>query len=120
MRSRSFMKLSLTFTCRNTSLLVWLHTKHVPLNEHLHHIKKSDSLDCPHCPGSKEDVAHFILKCPHYVCKHFVLNRSLRWQTYYLPHLLSNSKVILFLINYVNSMGQFKATFNEVPNAQEQ
>ncbi|KIJ20415.1 hypothetical protein PAXINDRAFT_68194, partial [Paxillus involutus ATCC 200175] len=50
-----------------------------------------------------EDVAHYILTCPQYARECFVLARTLRRQAYHLPHLLSNSKAVPFLINYVNS-----------------
>ncbi|KIJ58963.1 hypothetical protein HYDPIDRAFT_50490, partial [Hydnomerulius pinastri MD-312] len=67
MLSGSFVKLAATLTRRHTSLLVWLRTKHTLLNAHLHRLSKSDSPDCPHCPGVREDVLHFILGCPQYV-----------------------------------------------------
>ncbi|KIK80713.1 hypothetical protein PAXRUDRAFT_36112 [Paxillus rubicundulus Ve08.2h10] len=59
--SGSFMKLASNLPRRHASILVWLRTKHVLLNAHLHKITKADSSDCPHCPGTREDVPHFIL-----------------------------------------------------------
>ncbi|KIK76556.1 hypothetical protein PAXRUDRAFT_169554 [Paxillus rubicundulus Ve08.2h10] len=116
MFSRSFTKLALTLTCRHTSILIWLCMKHTPLNAHLNRIKKGDMLDCPHCPRMKEDIAHYILKCPQYVWKHFVLARALGRRAHHLPHLLSDSKAVPHLINYVNSTGRFKTTYGEVSN----
>ncbi|KIJ04480.1 hypothetical protein PAXINDRAFT_27647, partial [Paxillus involutus ATCC 200175] len=103
-----------TLTRRHTSLLVWMRTKHITLNEHLHRIKKSDTPDCPHCPGLKESVAHFVLVCPQYARERFILARSLRRQARYLRYLLSDSKAVPLLINYVNSTGCLKTTFGDV------
>ncbi|KIJ08954.1 hypothetical protein PAXINDRAFT_88146, partial [Paxillus involutus ATCC 200175] len=103
-------------TRRHTSILIWLRTKHIPLNAHLNRIKKVDTPDCPHWPGLKEDVAHYILKCPQYVRERFILTRALRRKAHHLSHLLSDSKAVPYLINYVNNTGRFKATYGEVPN----
>ncbi|KAG1776147.1 hypothetical protein EV702DRAFT_947955, partial [Suillus placidus] len=34
--------------------------------KHLHHLCKSDSPPCPHCPGIDETVYHHPLKCLHF------------------------------------------------------
>ncbi|KIJ19232.1 hypothetical protein PAXINDRAFT_53154, partial [Paxillus involutus ATCC 200175] len=96
------------------SILVWLRTKHISLNEHMHRITKADLLDCPHCPGTREDVPHFILKCPQYAREQQILVGHLRRKVYQLIHLLTNSKAIPYLMNYVNSTGRLKTTFGEV------
>ncbi|KIJ59619.1 hypothetical protein HYDPIDRAFT_33060 [Hydnomerulius pinastri MD-312] len=81
---------------------------------HLHRISKSDTPDCPHCPGIKEDVPHFVLAYPHYARERHVLTRRLRRRTLHLPHLLSHRKAVSLLMNYVNSTGRLKATFGDV------
>ncbi|KIK78524.1 hypothetical protein PAXRUDRAFT_163801 [Paxillus rubicundulus Ve08.2h10] len=116
MFSGSFTKLALTLTCRHTSILIWLCMKHTPLNAHLNKIKKVDMPHCPHCPGLKEDIAHYILKCPQYVQECFVLARALGRKAHHLPHLLLDSKAVPYLINYMNSTSRLKTTYGEVPN----
>ncbi|KIK77984.1 hypothetical protein PAXRUDRAFT_165213, partial [Paxillus rubicundulus Ve08.2h10] len=91
--------------CCHASVLIWLRTKHILLNMHLHRITKAKMSDCPHCPGTKEDIPHFILRCPHYTRERQILVRHLQRQAYQLPHLLSHSKAILYLMNYVNGTG---------------
>ncbi|KIK82324.1 hypothetical protein PAXRUDRAFT_153957, partial [Paxillus rubicundulus Ve08.2h10] len=103
-----------------SAALVWLRTKHITLNKHLHCIKKSNTLGCHHYPGSKENMEHFILVCPQYAHEHFILARLLRWQACYLPYLLSDSKAVPFLINYINSTGHLKTTFGDVPSTHKQ
>ncbi|KIJ11283.1 hypothetical protein PAXINDRAFT_28208, partial [Paxillus involutus ATCC 200175] len=98
----------------HASILIWLRTKHISLNAHLHRITKAESPDCPHCPGMKEDVPHFILKCPQYTREQQILTRHLRRQAHQLPHLLSHSKAIPHLMNYIDGTGRLKATFGEV------
>ncbi|KIK78274.1 hypothetical protein PAXRUDRAFT_164415 [Paxillus rubicundulus Ve08.2h10] len=103
-------------THRNASLVLWLRMKHITLNAHRHRMTRSITLDCPHCPGTKEDIVHFILACPQYVRECHILRRKLRRQALNLPYLLSNSKAVTSLIDYIHSMGRLKATFGEVPN----
>ncbi|KIK77066.1 hypothetical protein PAXRUDRAFT_167948, partial [Paxillus rubicundulus Ve08.2h10] len=98
----------------HSSLLIWLRTNHVSLNAQLHCMKKSDTPHCPHCPRVVENVVHFILSCPHYAREHFVLTQHLWRKALNIPHLLSHSKAIPFLMNYVNSIRRLKATFGDV------
>ncbi|KAF8836316.1 hypothetical protein BDN67DRAFT_884037, partial [Paxillus ammoniavirescens] len=62
---------------QQSSILVWLHTKHSSLNVHLHRMKKADTPFCPYCPGITEDVPHFLLMCPQYPRKRHILMRQL-------------------------------------------
>ncbi|KAF9228115.1 hypothetical protein BS17DRAFT_805711 [Gyrodon lividus] len=113
--SRSLAKLVSDLPRRHTSILVWLKTRHVSLNAHLHKITKAASPECPHCPGTREDVPHFILEFPHHARERQTLARHLRRQAYH--HLLSNSKAIPQSMNYVNGIGRLKTTFGEVSMA---
>ncbi|KIK76761.1 hypothetical protein PAXRUDRAFT_168813 [Paxillus rubicundulus Ve08.2h10] len=114
MLSGSYIKLVAMLPCRHANLLIWLRTKHIALNEHLHCIAKANTPYCPHCPGIREDVPHFMLKCPQYAREQQILTRHLRRRASYLPFLLSNSKAIPFLMNYINSTGCLKPTFGDV------
>ncbi|KAF9223054.1 hypothetical protein BS17DRAFT_668662, partial [Gyrodon lividus] len=112
--SGSCVKLVSTLLRRHASLLIWFRTNHVSLNVQLHCMKKLDTPDCPHCPGTLENVTYFILSCPHYTRECFILAQHLQRKASNIPYLLSHSKAIPFLMNYVNSTGRFKATFGEV------
>ena len=54
--SGSFQQLASQLTCRQFSLILWLHTCHCPLNHHLHRIKRATSPHCINCPGIIETV----------------------------------------------------------------
>ncbi|KAF8836638.1 hypothetical protein BDN67DRAFT_910795, partial [Paxillus ammoniavirescens] len=99
------VKLILNLPRYHASVLVWLRTKHISLNAHLHRITKVDLPDCPHCPGTKEDVPHFILRCPHYTRERTTRFSHLRRKAHQLNHLLTDSKANPYLMNYVNSTG---------------
>ncbi|KAG2366468.1 hypothetical protein BDR07DRAFT_1274477 [Suillus spraguei] len=43
-----------------------LHSKNIPLNKHLHRLKKSPFPYCPYCPQTIEIVHHFPLQCPNH------------------------------------------------------
>lgn len=100
---------------QHISLILWLHTNHISLNYHLHHIGKSPIPDCPHCKGTTETVEYFLLDCPQYVHEHFILANILKCNTTSIPYLLSNTKAINPLINFVNSSGRLKPTFGDIP-----
>ncbi|KIK72664.1 hypothetical protein PAXRUDRAFT_81702, partial [Paxillus rubicundulus Ve08.2h10] len=77
-------------------------------------IKKSDTPHSPHCPGVKENVAHFTLSCLQYAREHHILMLHLCRNTSNIPHLLSHSKAVPLLMNFMNSTGRFKATFGDI------
>ncbi|KAJ3805948.1 hypothetical protein F5876DRAFT_50949, partial [Lentinula aff. lateritia] len=50
---------------------------HVPLNSHLHRIRKADYPNCPHCNttgrATIETVKHYTTECPAYRKEQFRL-----------------------------------------------
>ncbi|KAF9233871.1 hypothetical protein BU15DRAFT_10917, partial [Melanogaster broomeanus] len=114
MLTGSFTKLTSSLSRRHTSILIWLHTRHTLLNAHLHRMARSDTPDCPHCPGIAEDVGHFIFGRPQYAHERHILSDKLRRYADQLPYLLTSSKVVPHLLNYVNNTGRFKPTFGDV------
>jgi len=48
---------------KEQSLIFRLRTGHVPLNNHLHRIKKNHPAQCPLCGSPKETVEHHLLHC---------------------------------------------------------
>ncbi|KIK76585.1 hypothetical protein PAXRUDRAFT_36907 [Paxillus rubicundulus Ve08.2h10] len=102
----SFVRLTSTLQRGQSRILVWLHTKHISLNAHLHRLTNGDSPFCPHCPSTKEDVMHYLLRCPQYTRECHTLTRQLHTRVLQMPHLL----------NYVNSTGRLKTTFSDTRN----
>lgn len=66
MPSNKFIRLVSSLPKRQTSIYTQLRTRHVPLNHHLHCIKRSDSPHCPICPGIDETIHHYLFDCPQY------------------------------------------------------
>lgn len=110
----SFISLAQHLPKRHISMLLWLRTKHISLNQHLHRIGKSPSPNCPHCVDSAETVLHFLLVCPQYARARHVLTTALRRRASSLLFLLSNPKASASLIRYVNSTGRLRQIFGDV------
>lgn len=111
----SFISLAQHLPKRHVSMLIWLRTRHISLNQHLFRIGKSPTPNCPHCENTEETVLHYILSCPHYARARHILTSTLRRSASSLSFLLSNQKASAPLIRYINSTGRLKATFGDVP-----
>ena len=97
------------------SLLTQLRTGHVPLNQILFRIKRSDSPFCPHCGnGFHESIFHFPLTCPHYTEARRQLITELGRDTFSIPFLLGTRTGIPPLLRYINKTGRLKTIFGEV------
>ena len=97
------------------SLLIQLRTNHIPLNETLHRIKRSDSASCPHCRGNvKDTVHHLLLLCPHYANARRVLQSRLGRDSSSIPFLLSSRAGIPDLLRFISDTNRLTATFGEV------
>ncbi|KAF8580661.1 hypothetical protein K439DRAFT_1356468 [Ramaria rubella] len=88
-----------------SSLLLQLHTGHVPLNKHLHQIGRTALPKCPHCPDCEETVHHLIMMCPAYVAERQTLQYKLRQGARSIKNLLSQPKAIPHLLRYVRETG---------------
>ncbi|KIJ60968.1 hypothetical protein HYDPIDRAFT_169979 [Hydnomerulius pinastri MD-312] len=53
--------------------------------EDIHCMSKLDMPDCPHCPGVKENVPHFIFSCPQYTRECHILTTRTGRRTLSLP-----------------------------------
>jgi len=60
-------------SCRSASLVMQLLLEHIPLNDYLKRFKLVDSLRCPACRFGAETVRHFVLECPTYTHKRWIL-----------------------------------------------
>ena len=111
---KHFLKLIQPLSRTQSSLLFQLRTGHIPLNSHLHRIKRSDTPFCPSCPNQQETVRHFILECTAYshIRSHYFnfdhrLTRSLR-------PLLSHPKLLKPLLCYVQDTRRLSSVFGNV------
>jgi ribonuclease HI len=93
---------------QKSSLLFQLRVGHAPLNDYLFRFKKVESARCPACGNARESVDHFILKCPKYEHERWPLLRQARDLTPKLEHILSDPKLVIPLLNYIDATERFK------------
>jgi hypothetical protein len=102
------------FTCAQTSLITQLRTGHIPLNGHLHRIKRATSPICPACLKADKTVHHFLFDChPHEHARHR-LRKKLGRKSMSIMDLLGRKKGIMGLLQYVADMRRLEGTFGDV------
>ena len=113
--SDSFLRLikKSTLNHAQTSLLFQLRTHHIPLNLHLHRIKKAESPHCPTCRFARETVHHFLLECPTYNTQWEPPRRRWKHLSQDLPYLLSNPKAIVTVLGYVHATSRLNRILSE-------
>ena len=93
---------------RMASILFQLKVGHVPLNGFLHRIGKVDSPRCPACGEARETAEHFILRCPNYAYERWALHKHTRSNAPSLEDILSDPKLTIPLINYIEATSRFE------------
>ncbi|OBZ68012.1 hypothetical protein A0H81_12025 [Grifola frondosa] len=97
---------------RQANILFQLRTEHVPLQKHLHRIRRAESPICPACHAAPETVHHFLLTCPahaHHRWAH--LDRALGHAGRSLSCLLNTSTAMKPLFSFINATGRLSETF---------
>jgi hypothetical protein len=112
--SKNFILATGDLSRSQTSILTQLRTGHVPLNQHLHHIGRSDSPHCQHCPSVIEDVPHLLFPCNHYTTYRHKLVTALRRKANDISHLLSDPKAIRHTLNFLHDTGRFTHTHGDI------
>ena len=93
---------------QQSSLLFQLRVGHAPLNAYLHRFKKVESARCPACGYKRENVDHFMLKCPKYDHERWPLLRQVKDNTPKIERILSDPKLVIPLLNYIDATERFK------------
>ena len=113
--SKKWMELTKSLSRKQASIIMQLHTGHIGLNKHLHHIKRSDSPHCPNCDeNATETVHHLLFDCTRYRHKQSILHRELRRRTHDISHLLTHPAATLPLLKYIHATGRLKQTFGAI------
>ena len=112
--SKEFIEATSELSCNQTSLLTQLRTGHIPLNQHLHRIGRSDTPHCQHCPGTIEDVPHLILFCNRHAHHRHKLTTALGRKAHELSHLLANAKAIRHTLNFLSSTRRFEHLYGDI------
>lgn len=94
---------------RSASLITQLYIGHVPLNDFLKKIKRTDSARCPACGAGSETVAHYLLECPIYAHERWILAKRLskRGKPMTLKNLLGDDEAYIPLANFINASHRF-------------
>lgn len=113
-----FMRETVNMGKRQTSMVVQLRSGHIPLNQYLHRIHKSDTPNCPHCSmrGRQipETVKHFIIECPAYAKERSWLRGKLGREAYSMKAMFTKEKAIRILIGFVDRTRRLKNNFGDV------
>jgi ribonuclease HI len=112
--SHKFLKLVADLPRRQASFIFQLRTGHVPLNHHLHRIKKSPTPTCPHCPTKRETVTHFLIFCRAHAKHRNTLNDKLKWKARNLSTLLAEPIGIKPLLAFTHATKRFQETFGNL------
>jgi ribonuclease HI len=104
--SRAYEKLTNGHRRAQTSALTQLHTNHIPLNFYLFCIKRSDSPDCPHCPGTIKDVSHYLFTCPNYTAPCAKLREKAGRKAHSVCFLTNTIKGSQLLLRFINETGR--------------
>jgi len=113
----SFRKRQDMLSRRQATLLMQVHSGHIPLNSFLHRIGKSESEACPTCQvgagaAPAETVTHFIFHCGTYTAQRRMLARAIGQGNLDLKKIMLNTKRMIALTKYIDETGRFK---NEAP-----
>src|SRR5258706_691359 len=112
--SRKFIKATSGLNRKQTSILMQLHTDHIPLNGHHFRIKRSATPHCPHCPNTTESTNHFLFFCRKYNIQRHKLVLVLKHKAFSKKFILTDETAIRHTINYINDTGRFKHILGEI------
>ena len=112
--SHSFLMATNHLSRAQASVLMQLHTSHIPLNCFLHRIGKTDSLTCPACQTADETDPHYLLNCPGYAHERHSLARAAGRNSKSLWHLFGNWHTYQVLLIYVGATGRFKDIYGDL------
>ena len=113
--SKKYRNLANTLMRAQASLLTQLRSGHIPLNSHLHRIRKTTSPLCPNCNRSDETVHHYLFECRAHEHARAELSRKLRRDAKSIRILLNTEKGIHAVLQYVTSTKRLKSIFGDVP-----
>jgi len=112
----SFLRLTGHLKKKHTSIYVQLCTGHIPLNKHLHRIKKSATPMCLQCGDNQiETVHHYLFDCPRYDRERHILRQKLGQNASSTSHLLSEKTAQQVLFRYIDNTKRLHPVFGDIP-----
>lgn len=111
MPSKAFSKMAERLPRKQASLLIQLRTGHVPLQQHLHRMRKADVPTCPQCGLTKETVYHFLMECAAYNEERAERERHAGPASRSIKDLLSRLALLPSLFRYIHDTQRFLPTY---------
>lgn len=100
-----FTKIMEQLPWKQVSILIQLHTKHVPLQCYLHCIGKAETLLCQRCLVTKEMVYYYLMECPAYSVQCATLEHKVGSAARSIATLLNSTTNIKGLSWYIHNGG---------------
>ena len=108
--SNSFIKLisDENLSRNDRSRIFQLRAGHVPLNGYLERFKRTDSARCPACSHLRENVQYFLMDCPAYKHKRWLLYRQCKTEEPTLKDLLNKDELAMPLAKFIRATGRLE------------
>lgn len=114
--SRAYLKLSRYLPRKLLAVLTQLRTGHIPLQRHLHRIKKTDSDTCPCCKRHPETVFHYLMECPAHSTSRARLRRKLAADRWNVRALMTKPELLKHLFQFVDDTKRFHHIMGDLPS----
>lgn len=106
--SRAYWKLERELPRKLLRILTQLRTGHIPLQKHLHRIKKVESPYCPCCKrDALETVFHYMMKCPAHRVPRERFRRRVAAKNWNIAALLTGWETLKHLFHFIGDTGIF-------------
>ena len=112
--SHSFLAETSHMSRAQVSILMQLHTGHVPLNYFLHKISKVESPVYLACQLNDETDHHYLFKCPGVAYEQHSLAQATGCNSKSIWHLLGNWCAYKSVLTYVHVTEHFKNTYGNL------
>jgi len=112
----NFKNITSKLTRQQASILMQLHTGHVPLQAYLHRFNLADSSTCPSCGNEPETVTHYLLYCESHDTHRRWLRRTLGRDRSLEIEILGDSRCIKALLDTLtqcNSSGTHMGIYDQ-------
>ncbi|KAF8152318.1 hypothetical protein B0H34DRAFT_821249 [Crassisporium funariophilum] len=106
-------------TRAQSSLLVQIQTRHIPLNGYLHRLQKADHARCKGCWNRskitiKEMVHHYLFECPEHRVARSKMESTLGREAMDLQHILQCRQKIGTLLKFIGESKRLQISFGDV------
>ncbi|KAJ3784018.1 hypothetical protein GGU10DRAFT_402979, partial [Lentinula aff. detonsa] len=99
--------------------LTQLRTGHIPLQGHLHKIKKTDSPTCPCCKQHPKTTFHYLFQCRAHRRPREILRQKVGRKNWNVGALLTEKNTLRHLFAYVDDTKRFYHILGNLPTLPE-